>query len=397
MRQPRLMVVTAGLCLIVAGCGATETSPATDGDRPPQRLLQTPVEFPSPFSVIRAVMALPDGRLVVSDAQENRVALIDFLKGTSRQLGRVGEGPREFRRAGGLYRRPGGGVAIFDQELRRILPVLPSGALHDVLGLPTSGRADTWSARGPDVLSFDSLSSTYAARRFGGFTAPTSVLVRYRPGVRPDTITELLRPLTEAFNASPSGAGTYQEVLFSPEDAWAVAPDGWIAVMRASPYRVEWIPPAGPGITGPVITHQPVPISQAEKELIASGAAGSRGRTIVTMGLVPAGGLPPQSGSGTPTPIPVEDLLFAKIKTPVNLRSGRWPVLDESGRLWVQRNLPAESKAPVFDVFDRAGNLVTRIELPAGSRLVAFDSRWIYLARVDSDDLEHLQRFPLPR
>jgi len=113
--------------------------------------------------------------------------------------------------------------------------------------------------------------------------------------------------------------------------------------------------------------------------------------------MMPVGGAPPPTRSGTPSPVPVGELLFAKVKTPVNLRAGRYPLIDESGRLWVERNLPAELKASVFDVFDRAGNLVDRIELPAGSRLVGFDPHWIYTARVDADDLEHLQRFPLPR
>jgi hypothetical protein len=96
-------------------------------------------------------------------------------------------------------------------------------------------------------------------------------------------------------------------------------------------------------------------------------------------------------------PIPVEDLLFAKVKTPVDLRDGRWPMVDETGRLWVERSLPAGAKTTVFDVFDRAGNLVDRIELPVGSRVVGFDRAWIYAARADADDLEHLQRMAMPR
>ena len=57
-------------------------------------------------------------------------------------------------------------------------------------------------------------------------------------------------------------------------------------------------------------------------------------------------------------------------------------MLDESGRLWGERNLSAGVTVGVFDVFDRVGNLVDRIGLPAGSRLAGF---------------EHLQRFHLPR
>jgi hypothetical protein len=385
----------AGACLLLSGCLAGETPPAADGERPPRSLQAPPEEFPLQFSVIRAVMALPDGRLVVSDPHENRIALIDFPKGTRQDLSRVGDGPREFRRAGGLYRGRGGQVMIFDQELRRLLSIAPEGAVDDIVGLPTGGAGGSWSARGPDHLVVDSLGDAYVAIRFGGFTAPTSVLLRHRPGAHPDTVTQLLRPLSKVLEGDGYGPGVYQSVLFSPEDAWVASPDGRIAVVRAEPYRVEWIPPAGPPVTGPVIRHEPVPITQAEKEVIASGAGGSRGRISVTMGMVPAGavaGSPPSALS----PMRVDELLFAKVKSPVNLRDGRRPMLDERGMLWVERNQPAEVKGSVFDVFDGKGDLVDRIGLPLGSRLVGFDPQWVYTARGDADGFDHLQRFPLP-
>jgi hypothetical protein len=385
----------AAACLLGSGCFAGQTPPAADGERPPSRLQEPPAEFPAQFSVILAVMALPDGRLVVSDPHENRIALIDFPNGTRQELSRVGEGPREFRRAGGLYRGRGGRVVIFDRELLRLLPVAPDGALEDVAGLPTGGNARSRSPRGPDGLMVDSLGHTYAARR-SGFITPTSTLLRHRPGIRPDTVTELAMPTTKVLEGSGYAAGVYQDVLFSSEDAWAASPDGRVAVVRARPYRVEWIPLAGLTVVGPVIRHEPVPITQAEKELIASGAGGSRGRITVTVGLVPAGGAA-GSGSSAPSPMVVEELLFAKVKSPVNLRDGRRPMLDESGRLWVERSVPADVKASVFDVFDENGNLVDRIEVPPGSRLVGFDPQWIYAARLDADGFEHLQRFPLPR
>jgi hypothetical protein len=382
------------LCLFLPGCRAAPVNPATDGDRPPRRFLEPPAEFPAVFTAIRAVMALPDGHLVVSDPAETRVSLINFPTGTSRLLGRVGEGPREFKRAAGLYRGRGGGVLLFDHQLRRLLPILPSGALQDVIPLPTGGIAGSWSAHGPDDLTVDSLGHTYFASRFV-HAAPTSPLLRYLPGAPPDTMTQLLMAVTKALNVQRNGLGDYQTVLFSPQDAWAVAPDGWIAVARAAPYRVEWIPPAGPAVTGPAIGHKAIRISKAEKQLIASGARGDRGRTSVSLVMVGPGG----SGSNrasAPAPMSVKELRFAKVKTPVNLRDDRWPLLDESGRLWVERSLPFGVTVSVFDVFDRAGNLVDRIELPAGSRLVGFDLRWIYTSRIGADDFEHLQRFPLP-
>src|ERR1043166_3223526 len=275
---------TACIWVLLSACRAARSDPATDGDRPPRRL-EPPAEFPAAFPGIRAFMALPDGRLVVSEPAGNRLSLIDFPRGASQPLGRVGQGPREFRRPGGLYRGRGGGVSILDQDLRRLLPVSPSGRLEEVIGLPTGGAAGSWSARGPDPLWVDSLGHTYASIRFGGFTATTSVLLRYVPGARTDTVTRLQRPITKALQAGGSGAGEYQDVRFSPEDAGPGAPTGRRAAVPLSgpaPYRVDGIPPAGPAVTGPAISHQAIRISQAEKEFIASGAGGLRGRISVT-------------------------------------------------------------------------------------------------------------------
>ncbi|MGH7433498.1 MAG: hypothetical protein ACREJL_07085 [Candidatus Methylomirabilales bacterium] len=381
------------VCLPLLGCLARESGPVGDGDRPPRRLA-SPTEFPAAFTVIRAVMPLPDGRLVVSDPQENRLALIDYSSGLIQSLGRVGEGPHEFRRAGGLYRAPGGGVFLLDHDLRRLLPVLPSGDLGDVVGLPTGGASTFWSPRGPDPLSIDTLGLVYSAVRFGGFTAPTSVLLRFRPSARPDTLTELLRPevkvLTEVAKRME-----YQEVLFSPEDTWVVSPGGRVAVVRAVPYRIEWIPPEGPRVIGPIIRHEPIPVTHGEKVEIASGQAGSRGRISVTVLRAPVGGSR-AGGEGAPQPIPVSELLFAKVKPPVMVRESGPPIIDDRGRLWVQRNVRPDETSSMFDVFDQRGELVERVALPTGSRLVGFDRQWMYAARADSNRFERLQRFPLP-
>jgi hypothetical protein len=274
----------------------------------------------------------------------------------------------------------------------RLLPVSAVGSVEEVIWLPAGGIPGGWTTRGPDPLAFDSIGNTYqsigAGRLFG---ASSTAVVRHHPGLRPDTVTQLTQRQTKALQVNRNGTGTYQDVLFSPEDAWVVSPDGWVAVARAAPYHVEWIPPAGAVVAGPNVHHHPVRISPAEKELVASGTAGSRGRTEVRLVLVDPNGAPPPSDR--PVPMPVNELLFAKSKAPVNVRDGRWPLPDEHGNIWVERSLPAELEVSRFDVFDRAGHLIDRVELAAGFRLVGFDPRWLYAVRRDADDLEYLNRF----
>src|SRR5687767_14747278 len=59
------------------------------------------------FSNITAVRELPDGRVVVADAKERRLAILDFARGTATQLGRSGGGPNEYGNVNTLTRGPG--------------------------------------------------------------------------------------------------------------------------------------------------------------------------------------------------------------------------------------------------------------------------------------------------
>lgn len=385
--------MVSALGLLLAACAGTGDREEAEGGRSP-RSLGPAAEFPTPFSAIRGVMALPNGKLIVSDPQENRISLVDFDRGTSRTLGRLGAGPREYRRAGGLSRGPGGGVLVFDQEMMRLLPVSAAGALtEDVVGLPAGGIPDDWNEHGPDPVAVDSLGHTYMYQ--DAIVGSAAIMLRYLPGQQPDTMAHLTAPLTKALRVKPNGLGDYQTVLFSPADGWAIAPDGVLAVVRAEPYRVEWIPQSGPAVLGPIIDHQRIKVSRPEKEFIASGAGGWQGKTTLTLVLVPPGGLPRGGPRAQRPPIPVDELLFAKVKPPVDLRGDRRPMIDERGWLWVPRSMPFGITRTKFDVFDRTGALVDRIELPDGSLLVGFGPGAVYAARRDVDGFEYLQRFTM--
>ena len=371
-----------------------QATPAADGDRPPRKLSGTPAEFPAPFSIIRSVLGLPDGRLVVSDPEENRLVLLDFAKGTSVTLGRTGQGPREYRKVGGLYRARGGGVLVYDQSLRRLLPVSATGEVTDVVALPVPGSSSGSTNRGPDPYMSDSLGDAAGGSLFVIGEAKTIPLLRYRPGRVVDTVAHLLRAPHKIVEQTAHSVRT-QEVLFAPQDSWVLAPDGRIAVVHASPYQVEWIPLTGPVLRGPVIGYKPVSVTQADKDAMASGSAELPGRQNTGLHIGPGGSPPPPAGAGDPRA--KNELLFAEVKSPIRSGFGHWPLLDEGGRLWVERSLPAAVKTSMFDIFDRGGNLVERIEIPAGVHLIGVDARWIYTVRVDADDFEHLQRYPSPR
>ena len=57
----------------------------------------------------------------------------------------------------------------------------------------------------------------------------------------------------------------------------------------------------------------------------------------------------------------------------------------------------AAGTPPTYDVIDRAARLSHRVQLPPRSKLVGFGNGTLYLVRLDDDDLQYLERHPIPR
>jgi hypothetical protein len=60
--------------------------------------------------------------------------------------------------------------------------------------------------------------------------------------------------------------------------------------------------------------------------------------------------------------------------------------------LWVERYVEAGDN-PQFDVFDGEGAKRGELRLPAGRQIVGFGDGTVYLARIDEDDLQWLERY----
>jgi hypothetical protein len=63
--------------------------------------------------------------------------------------------------------------------------------------------------------------------------------------------------------------------------------------------------------------------------------------------------------------------------------------------LWVERSVPAGAPR-TWDVFDSGGRITFRVVLPQGRRLLAVGRAGLYLAAVNADGLEALERYQLP-
>ncbi|MDP1861873.1 MAG: hypothetical protein Q8K82_24655, partial [Gemmatimonadaceae bacterium] len=90
-------------------------------------LTKPDAELAEPFTNVGGVRELKDGRLVVIDARDKIVQLVDFKAGTGTKVGREGSGPGEYALPMRLVPLPGDSSGVYDMLNSRLLVVLPNG------------------------------------------------------------------------------------------------------------------------------------------------------------------------------------------------------------------------------------------------------------------------------
>jgi hypothetical protein len=156
-------------------------------------------------------------------------------------------------------------------------------------------------------------------------------------------------------------------------------PDGWIAVARFNPYRVDWCPPAQICRTGPVISARPA-FSDSEKRVFRHTTYSAQTPVLAT-GEV-------RFGEDWPPTIPP----FVQRQSRAAPEQILYPMPD--GRLLIERFPTVNRPATTYDVVDRRGVLAGTISLPHNQRVVGFGARSIYIGTIDADDVERIQRHP---
>jgi hypothetical protein len=428
------------LALLLAAAGALEAQQV-----PTVTLPRASATFSEPFTQIVGLRELPDGRVILADPRERTLALLDFRSGQATRIGREGQGPGEWRLPNGVYALPGDSTLVFDVGNMRYLVVDPKGQPAYTFSLigdgapgggqravapggqrtpPPGGQRSPApggqrAQRGPggpggpgmaggamaSVLrppsGVDAQGRLYFASspfRMGpdGPVAVDSIEITRvdRENDRVDTIARIHVPGTQV-TAGQQGTNTMRLAVrmsgpFEARDEWAVAPDGRIAVVRHSPFRVEWVAPAGTVTRGPEQPYTPIPVTDADREAVAE-ARRSAGGMRVMMG--PGGTQVTMGGQAADAP-PMDDTEdWPDTKPPFSAGAAR---IAPNGHLWLLRSRRADDPVPVYDVFDGAGRLIRRVALPRDTRLVGFGARSVYLVRTDDSDLQYLERVDAP-
>lgn len=328
------------------------------------------------FFGIVSIVEIDGETVLISDPRSRRVVFADFRSGTIRQAGRVGHGPGEYSGATRLFRLGGDSVLMIDGSRRWL--VFRHGAVPDILPStsPVVRLVGGYEVQANSLGQF--LLRVPVARRNASPTVVGSdssrlVLVRSH-SLRADTVTSVIeagRRVT--VTQGPNGSVVTRNMRFpmAPREEALLFPDGWIAIARVNPYRVDWRSPAGVINRG---TELPVELTKVT----------ATDRRVVTDSYPPRpDGLPPA----------IDLSAFPEFVPPFlsgSLVAGR------DGQLFIQRTVTGSSRVARYDIVDRGGKLRGSLELPPNERIISFGRRHVYTVVRDADDIERVRRYRHP-
>jgi hypothetical protein len=384
------------LCLFAAQAPAQQV---------PLRDLPKPVkEIDDPFSMVSAATEFKPGQLVIVDGVEGKLSIADFAKGTHSPLGRTGSGPGEYRVPGGAFRLPGDTLWVLDAGQMRFVvfnPDLSPGTTFPFMMFDQTTSSALTPFAIDDRRRVYAYSMAIQVGRGGGRAAvqiPDSVgLVRVDPrGDAPRTeITRVRFPTSgkPEMTFSADGRSMLYKMAYPglvAADAYAVFPDGRVAVVRGSNYSVTFFDAAGTPSAPIAVPYERFRVTDADKKAefdefkrLVDEQKGAIQRNIpagMTMSIEVM-----QPAEWTPEFPPLSPLPYGVHAAP-------------DGRLWLRRATPTRLNAEQWDVLDRAGTLVARWKLPPKTSIVAVGAHnVVYAVRTDEDDLRYIQRIEIPR
>ncbi len=349
-----------------------------------------------PFSRVTSVRELGDGRVVITDEKESRLVIADFPRQTVTAIGRTGQGPGEYRQLARAWALGSDSTLIKEPFNARWL-VLHGDKVVATLG-PAEPQVSAFAPRG--LLSGSSAHGTLLAVTIGRDAAgrPTMidslVLQRLdRRTARIDTVGRLrsaeawsaaagmeAQPAAErAATGGAPGRRRFSLGLQVPDQATMFA-DGWVAIARAKPYRVEWCSPEGRCRPGPELSGQVVRFTDREKRAYLAAA-----QLRLTW--------PPTSDPAEVSGWPAEVPPFAMPKSQID-GGALWPMPD--GRLLIERTPTADRPSRRYDIVGRDGRVEAQLRLDQTRRVIGFGVRHVYVIDIDDNGLEHLSRLAWP-
>lgn len=371
----RVREVVLALTPLLAAFASTDAQPPEAPTRVLERWTRVSQE---PFETVAGVRELPDGRVLVADRAEGQLIVLDRTSGEHRAITRAGDGPGELRGVDRLLALRGD-TSLAVHEFGRRWLLLAGVRVVATSTASARGRVPPLRIEGADTLGRLLSIRLSGFRRSPGIPYTESrsnaesllVLLRPRgsardmlPDARVDTVARLRgraqgQVLARREKPPPASLWLLESPLAAEEQSLLFR-DGWLAVARAAPYRVEWRAPDGARVRGPVLPFERIVVDPEMRRAI--------------------------SRAHWPTVEPP----FAPAELP-DWPATLPPFLNDAlvempdGRLAIRRAGDPRRPRAHYDVIDRAGEVRARIEVPARIVLVGWGLTGVYGVETDED------------
>ncbi|MEO5800187.1 MAG: hypothetical protein ABIZ70_12080 [Gemmatimonadales bacterium] len=374
------MLVVRMLAIVYLLSAASLPAQATALGRPTGRLAEE-------FSDIRGARELKDGRLIVSDYIDQRVVLVDFEKGTVTSRIGKGGGPAEVRLPTRLTPLAGDSTMVADIGNNRLLIVDGEGRGARTIPVTQEGLLG---ARGVDRSGAFYFAIPGWAERDKELPNDSVRIVRWNP--RTGAMTNVAVVQGERMRSdirSPALTPRIPTVGYAAQDNWVVSDAGVLRIVRGGNYQVESRAPGAAPVIGPSYAYPTRPVTASERAAyVHEFIAGS-----------PTSGKGANGGMGQ-TPMP-SDAELAQITRGTEFASHH-PMFEPGavkvtpgGQLWVGRRA-GSGNTMQYDIFDAAGRRTATVVLPPDRRVILIGRQSVYLI-ADDDDIQRLERYPLPK
>lgn len=336
--------------------------------------------LPAEFTIVSSVRELADGRLLVLDQAETKLVVADWKTGGVVQIGRTGSGPEEYAMPTELFSLGGDSTLIPDLQNGRWL--LLKGAS---IVVTTAQDAPAIAAGARRPLGVDTLGHVIFSKGLGLGGGPSSIaapgsdslllLRTARQTGRGDSVATLRARDAFIKIEGPKEKPTSIEIRVHPLAAGELAalfPDGWVAIARLDPYRVDWIGPDGRLTRGQPLPFERVPLDEDEQRAYVERVA---------------------MRSGGPVRDPSAYGKWPEIMPP--FRTGALLTAPD-GRLWIRRVATAANPSPPYDIVDRRGALAARVIVDGEVEVVGFGRGVVYTVATDEDGIQRVQKRAMP-
>jgi hypothetical protein len=228
------------------------------------------------------------------------------------------------------------------------------------------------------VVGADTSGFLLARSHAGASGADSTVLLRVSASTgRVESIAKL-GPRRSRTQTRNNAAGAPQAIristpLLSIEEQELYFPDGWLAIARLDPYRIDWRNPAGAWIRGAPLPYREISLADNERRAYAEREI-ALGRNAPPIDAEWARTVPPFLPS-----VPFAALVAAP-----------------DGRLLIARAPTASNPEIRYDIVNRRSLLQGQIVLPYNERIAAIGSRGLYVIATSPEGLEYVRRHSWP-